>query len=134
MKRDLSLPYSKDWTVLGPLITITPGEVVIRYDYVPQTGDSRWVTLRFARVIAYRYLDETCCLAIPDIINDGLVEMDLDDSAWLHQLKSSRDQFFVKDSIMHEMYGRFDFHHYGLWFSEQGYYEVVAQECEVQAI
>lgn len=59
--------------------------------------------------------------------------MPLDDSEWLRQLKRSRDQFFVKDSLMHQMYGEFDFHHYGLWFSEHGHYEVVAQEYWAEA-
>lgn len=131
MKREIDLPFSKNWTVEGPQVQISPGHIVIRYDYVPQEGKSHWVTIKFNRVIAYRYMDETCCTTSTEIITDGLVELDLDDSLWLRQLKERRDQFFVRGSVMHERYGQFDFHHYLLWFDEEGCYEIVARSYEI---
>jgi hypothetical protein len=132
MRREINLPFSKDWTVKGPQVEISPGQVIIRYDYVAEGGESCWVTIKFTKVIAYRYMDETCCIAPPEIISNGLVEFDLDDSLWLRQLKERRDQYFVKGSVMHEMYGEFNFHHYGLWFSEEGCYEIVAQGYQIE--
>ncbi len=132
MKREIDLPFSKNWTAEGPQVKIAPGQVVIRYDYVPKIGESHWVTIKFTRVIAYRYMDETCCTASPAIIGDGMVEFDLDDSPWLHELKESRDRFFVTGSIMHEMYGQFNFHYYGLWFGEEGCFEIVARSYEIE--
>lgn len=132
MKREIDLPFSKNWTVEGPQVEITPGQVVIRYDYVPETGESHWVTITFTKVIAYKYMDETCCIAPLEIISDGLVEFGLDDSPWLRQLKERRDQYFVKGSVMHEMFGQFNFHHYGLWFDEEGCYEIVAQAYQIE--
>jgi hypothetical protein len=132
MKREIDLPFSKNWMVEGPRIKIVPGQVIIRYDYVPGVGESHWVTIKFTRVIAYKYMDETCCTAPVDIISDGLVEFDLDDSLWLCELKGSRDRFFVEGSVMHEKYGRFDFRHYGLWFGEEGCFEVIARSYEIE--
>ncbi len=132
MKREIELPFSKNWTVHGPQMEIGPGRVIIRYDYAPERDESHWITIEFARVIAFRYMDETCCIAPLDIISDGLVELDLDDSSWLRQLRDRWDQYFVEGSAMHEMYGQFNFLHYGLWFDEEGCYEVVAQAYQIE--
>ena len=132
MKQEIELPFSKDWMVEGPQVEIESGQMTIKYDYVPQTGESHWITIKFIRVIAYKYMDEPCCITSPDIISDGLVRFDLDDSLWLRELKKGWDRFFVKGSAMHEMYGEFNFHHYALWFGEEGCYEVVARTCEIE--
>jgi hypothetical protein len=131
MSKEYELPFSKLSTVDGPTLTVEPGVVIIRYDYVPPDEQRHWVTIEFSRVLAFKYVDEPGCMTRPEIIADGLLEIEMSESAWLQELKESWEQYFIKGSELYEMYGRFDFRHYALWFAEEGSYEVVAESFEV---
>jgi hypothetical protein len=132
MKCEIDLPFPKNHGVEGPQIKIVPGEVELTYDYVPEEARKQMVIMRFTRVIAYRYYDETCCVGSPDMVSDGLIQYDLGDSPWLRNIKENRDRFFAKGSIMYQRYGEFDFHHYALWFDEEGCYEIVARSFDIK--
>jgi hypothetical protein len=79
-------------------------------------------------------MDETCYTTMPkaiEVINDGISVFDLSESEWLQEIRTARDRFFVKGSVMHEMYGEFAFSHYAVWFDHVGMYELVARSLEI---
>jgi hypothetical protein len=135
MKHEIELPYSKLWTTEEPRIEVKNGQLAIKYNYAPGSGDIHQVEIRFNTVLAYTYSDESCYSGSLDFIADGVVQFDLEDSPWLVEKKKARDQFFRPGTVVFEKFGQqFDFYHFGVWFAEEGIFEVIAQMCEVEVV
>lgn len=131
MKIFTKLPFPKSWTVDGPKVYFRPGQVTLEYDYLHESEEAQWVKIEFTNVIAFRFIEEIFCGLCLDFVGDGLITLNVEESQWLRQLKGEWDKLFQSRNSQSSATSEFHFQHFGVWFNDEGCYEIVAREFSI---
>jgi hypothetical protein len=120
----LPLPLSTSSTVLGPVLTVSPG-VVLCYDH-SHHGISQWIRIEFERTLAVQLRRRPCLIA--EDIEPYHSLRSIRDSDWLIEMLARREDYL---GIQHELYDDEKYRHYRIHFDGGGIIEAIAMGASI---
>lgn len=103
----------------GPVVSMQPGMLTIRYDAETNTG-RLWTTLRFAGAVALRVTPEP---AVSTLMTKAYSKVGaVTGSQWLASMIDARSDGLLPDTLRH----------FVVFFDHYGAVETLARSCEVQ--
>jgi hypothetical protein len=115
----IPLLLSTSSTVVGPVLTVSPG-VVLCYDHVDQ-GVAQWLRIEFVCTQAVQLRREPCRIA--EDIQSSRSMQSMGNTPWLIEMLARRKDYF---GIWYDPANDEKFRHYRIYFDEGGVVEAVA--------
>ena len=125
--RIIKLPLSTSHVLAGPLISLNPRELLVRYDMAVD-GSTDWAEIRFSGVIRFRYCDFSVCDEDDIMGHDYFVEET--DAPALHALRARRSALLRANRFEHEKDTREPLKLYHLYFDDVAALQVIARSFE----
>jgi hypothetical protein len=114
-------------TEQGPSIIYEKDNLTVRYDC--NDSAKKWAEVSFAEVLAYQFLQISCCQA-EHIIDSKSITV-FDDSIFLIQTLKVWEETVGWQDWQKEKGGALRFKHYRFYFDDEGCLDVIAARCKV---